>query len=396
MNDTTQGRGKASTGAVFLLVLLDMVGFGMIIPSLPFLNQKVGGDPGQLGWIIAAFSIGQFIAAPFMGRLSDRIGRKPVLAGSLVVSVLGNLMYAISPSAFWIGVSRFFAGFAAGNLSVARAYISEVTTPEKRTAAMGMIGAAFGLGFTIGPAIGAFAAPLGLRAPGYIAAGLGLINLVYLWYSVGEPIKSPHASDHSERNYGFILPVLALIAVYSTGIAGFAGFETVGALVTQHLFGWHNRENGWLFAGAGLIAVVVQGGLVRPLSKVFDDRLLMLAGYGLMIAGFAGLVEPEQTVNHFVLFAAILTTGTSLAQPSIFALYSKMAVGHGQGALMGWLHAGGSLARIGGPLWAGYAFTRGGAPEVFSGTAYLLITAVVIVLAMFRLFVRQGTMIRVP
>ena len=364
--------------AVLLVVFLDMTAFGLLLPSLPFLNEQLGGSPSVLGWIIASFSLGQLIGSPLLGQISDRVGRKPVLAASILVGVVGNVMYAMAPTPMLLVLSRAIAGAAAGNLSVARAYIAEVTVPERRTAAMGLAGAAFGLGFMVGPGIGALVADLGLRAPGWISAGLNGVNLIYLWIVVREPTR---IADASSGRFGALnrrrLAIL-IIGMYFTAIAGFAGFETVAGLVTKQFFHWTNRENGLLFGGGGLVAVLVQGGLIRPLSRRIEDRYLLLAGYLLMLAGFATLATQQMLLPRFLAGALCLGVGMSLSQPSLFAMFSRISSMEGQGAAMGWLNAGGSLARIAGPLWAGYAFGIGNARLAFWGMALAVSAALVL------------------
>lgn len=364
--------------AVLLVIFLDMTAFGLLLPSLPFLNEQLGGSPGILGWIIASFSLGQLVGSPLLGQLSDRVGRKPVLALSILAGVVGNVMYAVAGSPEMLILSRLVAGAAAGNLSVARAYIAEVTPAERRTAAMGLAGAAFGLGFMVGPGIGALVSGLGLRAPGWISAGLNAVNLIYLWRVVREPQRIPDAAGPRFGALNRRQIAVLIIGMYFAAIAGFAGFETVAGLVTKQFYGWTNRENGLLFGGGGLVAVLIQGGLIRPLSKHVEDRYLLLAGYVCMLMGFVTLTGDNPALPRFLAGALCLGVGMSLSQPSLFALFSRISAIEGQGAAMGWLNAGGSLARIVGPLWAGYAFGLGHAPMAFWGMAAAVAAALIL------------------
>jgi MFS transporter, DHA1 family, tetracycline resistance protein len=248
---------------LFLIVFIDLVGFGVVIPLLPFYGLHFGASPAEVTWMMACYSLAQLVSSPLLGRLSDKVGRRPVLLVSLAASVASYLWLGLADALWMLFAARLLSGAGAGNIAAAQAYIADVTTPEKRAKGMGMIGAAFGLGFTIGPALGGLVAgsnPDAVARPAFLAAGLSsvafLITLARLKESL--PAESRRAQDRPGRfalaKSAFGRPVLGqLILLFFVSMCAFAGMEATFALWANKSFGWGPLQVGWLFFYIGLV-----------------------------------------------------------------------------------------------------------------------------------------------
>ena len=343
---------------VFVTVLLDLIGFGMIIPQLPFYAQTFQATPAQIGWLFASYSLMQLLFAPLLGRLSDRVGRRPVLLVSIAGSVAAYLLFAFAPSFVWLLVSRALAGIAASNYGIAQAYVADVTPPSDRSRAMGMVvGAAFGLGFVLGPALGAILVQLGPLALPLTAAGLSAVNLAaaLLWLEESLP---PSARGHSHgawfeprlladswRNP----PVRGLMLLAFLVTFCFSMMETTLALYCQARFGFDMRTTGWLFVYVGVLLVAVQGVLVGRLVQRFGERRLILNSILVMAAGLALL--PAANVPWLLLPAlSLLAFGSGVHNPTSLGLLSLLTGAGEQGGVSGIYRSYGALARTLGPL----------------------------------------------
>ena len=289
---------------LFLIVFIDLVGFGLIIPLLPFYGEHFHATPAEVGVLMAIYSLAQFIAAPLWGRLSDRVGRRPVLAFSLLGATLSYVWLAFADSLWMLFAARALGGFMAGNIATAFAYVADVTTPANRAKGMGIVGAAFGLGFIFGPAIGGMLAghdPVhaDYRTPALVAAALSALAMMLTagaaagiaaevgptgasrrcrapsrWQMLAQALRTPGVGR---------LIVIAFLATFV-----FAGMETTFAMWSRRQFGWGPEQNGYLFAFVGLISAAVQGGLVGRLAKRFGEHRLIVAGAAALAARHAG------------------------------------------------------------------------------------------------------------
>ncbi|HEV8026444.1 MAG TPA: MFS transporter, partial [Stellaceae bacterium] len=259
---------------LFFIVFIDLLGFGVMIPQLPFYGLHFGLHGFGVATMLACYSVAQFVSSPLLGRLSDRVGRRPVLLVSLAVSALAYCWLGFADAAWMLFAARLIAGAGAGNIAAAQAYIADVTPPERRAKGMGMIGAAFGLGFTVGPALGGLAARLDPAAPAFIAAGLSVIAFLLTLARLKESL--PEASRNAPPRPGRLAvarealsrPVLReLILLLFVTIGAFAGMETTFALWANQVFGWGSWEVGLNFFFVGVVLVVVQGGLIGWLSR---------------------------------------------------------------------------------------------------------------------------------
>ena len=360
---------------VFTTVFLDLIGFGIIIPLVGIYGRKFGASTLELAILGAIYSLMQFFFSPIWGRLSDRHGRRPILLMSLAGSVLSYFLFAVAHSLWLLILSRALAGIFAANISTAQAYIADVTKPEDRAKGMGLIGAAFGIGFTLGPPIGGISvAKLGLAAPGIIAGTFCLLNLILAYFRLEESL-SPElqakakaiVSKKSVRLAQFETflsvknkPAL-MLAIVSTFFATFAfsNLEQVFSLFIQSRFAIPTEEaaykTGMILMWTGILGAIIQGGLIRKLVPKYGEvKLLMI---GLFIQGFAMILFSEgSTYTSFFITAVPLAFGSGLINPTLASLVSKGAAEHEQGAVIGLKEGMSSLARIFGPLSGLLAF----------------------------------------
>jgi MFS transporter, DHA1 family, tetracycline resistance protein len=376
---------------LFLIVVVDLVGFGLVIPLLPFYAVRFAASPQEVTALVAVYSLAQLVTAPLWGSLSDRVGRRPVLLVSLTASALAYLWLGAATALWMLFAARAFAGACAGNIAAAQAYVADVTKPEERARGMGLIGAAFGLGFMIGPALGGLLAgndPLtaDLETPAWVAAGLSALALLGVVLLLPESLPADRRDGApSTGRLGVVVnvlrrPVLSrLIVVNFLVILAFAGMQSVFAIWAMPQLGWGPGQVGYVFAYVGLVSAVLQGGLIGRLTRYFGEERLLLSGLGLIIAGF--LIMPF--AHHLpVLGGAVtgLALGTGLVQPAINSLISRRAGGEEQGEVMGVSQSAGSLSRVLGPLAAGYSFAVFGRNSPYFLTA--LLVAITLLLAL--------------
>ena len=362
---------KSAMLIMLLVVFTDLVGFGVVIPLLPFYGEHFGASPLTVTMLLATFSGCQLVAAPLWGRLSDRIGRRPIVLISTATSVLAYLWLASADALWMLFAARALQGVSAGNISVAQAYIADVTRPENRAKGMGMMGAALGLGFIVGPAIGGQLAggdptALTVALPAYAAAGFSALALGLAALLLRESLTADRRAVRSrpgriaQIREAFARPNLRrLMILFFTTTFAFAGMETTFALWALARFGWGPRQVGELFAMVGIVLVLIQGGLIGRLTQRFGEARMLLAGtvtIGLGLALLAAAMTPVVGISA----CCLLALGMGMAQPSTTSLISREADATEQGGILGVNQSVGSLARLVGPAVAGTAFTFGG------------------------------------
>lgn len=356
--------GRPGLGPILLTVFLDLLGFGLVIPLLGFYVEAFGATPGQVTGVMAVYSIAQFLAAPVWGTLSDRVGRRPVLIATIALQVLFLAAFATATSLWMVFVARALHGLCAANIGAAQAYVADVTEGKDRAKGMGLIGAAFGVGFSVGPAVGGLLAGYGLAAPIWVAASLSLINLVWVVARLPESRRPGTASAAHARTWspaallaGLRHPVVGLcIGLAFLATFAFAMVETTFQLVAEHRWFMGPREVGGLFAVIGLVGIVIQGGLIRRLVPRFGEGPLVLAGYAVNALGMLilGLTGPGAGVWAGCVVMAI---GQSLSSPSLNSLISRATSEDEQGAVLGLNQSFSSLARATAPLVGGAVYT---------------------------------------
>ena len=353
-------RPRSPLFVLFLTVFIDLVGFGIIIPVLPLYAEHFHASPMEIGWLTGIYSGMQIIFTPILGKLSDRFGRRPVLMVSIAGTAAGFALMGMATALPLLFVARILAGITGGNISIPQAYIADVTTLEERSRSMGLIGAAFGLGFTFGPMIGGIMSRISYSAPFLFAAGLAVANALLVYLILPESLSHEHRTTPHEdaaiaevfrHGHGWMFSIV--VATYFFLIAGFAIMTTLFALFTEKRFGYDAHANGYLFGFIGILAVVVQGGLIGRLVKMFGE--VILARVGLLLTAASLLLLPASSNLAFLLVVcAGLSFGSGLASPSLSGLASQMIDRSWQGRALGVMQSAGSAGRLLGPLLGGW------------------------------------------
>jgi len=349
-----------SLGLMFFVVFVDLLGFGIMIPMLPFYARSMGADSIQIGLLMAAYSAFQILASPFWGSLSDRKGRRPVLLLTIAGQSAGFFLAAMAPSYAWLIVSRSIAGMFGGNIAVASAYVADVTDESERSKGMGLIGAAFGLGFVFGPAIGGLLISYGAHWPSIVAGGLAFLNLLGVFKFVPEPLSDSSRRSANRRTWALKdlreilsrVEIVVPILMFFFFTFAFVQLEVTFGLFVTSEFGYSERASGLLLAMVGIMMAIVQGGLLGRITKIFgDERLVWIGSF---ILGL-GLIFLSAAVENWMIYAAlmILAVGYSLANPCLQAIVSKAAGQERRGSVMGIYQSGAGLARILAPIAAG-------------------------------------------
>jgi MFS family permease len=356
-------------------VIVDLIGFGVVVPVLPFWATELGASPTTLGLLVTAYAAAQFLCAPLWGRLSDRVGRRPVMLATIAGTAASLLLLGLARSLPLLFVARALAGAFAANIGVASAYIADVTPPEERTRWMGMLGASFGVGFVLGPAIGGGLSLLGYQAPMLAAAALAACNVVYAALTLREPESRAAAFEEGADRAGALRQPL----VRRLCVANFAftvavnQLETVFALFMMHRFHYDASQVAVLLVAMAVLMGGIQGGGMKGLAARFGERSLVAGGGVLLAAGFLTL-PPVHSVGLLVVPLALCAVGRAVLQPSLMSLVSVAAGARERGTVMGAFQASASLARVAGPLAAGFLYDLSvPAPFVLAGVLVALV-----------------------
>jgi DHA1 family tetracycline resistance protein-like MFS transporter len=353
---------RSRFAVIFFTILVDLIGFGIIIPILPYYAQRLGASGLGLGALLAVFSGMQFVATAFLGRTSDRVGRRPILLATMLFNALGYLLFAAAHSYGVLFVARVVSGFAGGNISAAQAYVADITTPADRSRGMGILGAAFGLGFIIGPAVGGLSAHyLGRAAPGLVAAGLSLVNFVSAYVVLPESLRAEHRTERELWDFSHIRdairhPRLApLMLAWLVAPLAFSGYTVAIPLWAGVTFGWREQQLGWFFTVIGATAAVVQGYAFGRLARQFGDRALLIAGgFGMALA--IAVIPALHSSAALYGWTAALAFSNSIFGPAATGLVSVFADPTEQGTVLGAAQALGALGRLLGPLALGKVY----------------------------------------
>jgi MFS transporter, DHA1 family, tetracycline resistance protein len=386
----------AQMPTLFLIVFVDLVGFGLVIPLLPFYAVRFAASAEQVTALLAVYSLMQLFAAPLWGRLSDRVGRRPVLMISMAASVLAYLWIGSATALWMLFAARALAGACAGNIAAAQAYIADITKPEERAKGMGLIGAAFGLGFIIGPALGGLLAghdpaTADVQTPAWVAAGFSFVALcgVFLLLRESLPADRRGMGEPSRGRVSAILDVLGrpvlsrLILIFFLVILAFAAMESTFALWAIEQFGWGPGQVGYVFSYVGVLSAILQGGLIGALTRRFGEERLLLCGLALIGIGLL-IMPPAHSVPLLAPAISALALGMGLTQPSLNSLISRRAGREEQGEVLGVSQSVGSLSRVLGPAAAGLFFGEFGRNAAFFWGAALVAAALLVAFKLTR------------
>lgn len=355
---------------IFLSVFIDLIGFGIVMPLLPLYSKQFGAQGYMVGLIIASFSAMQFLFAPAWGRLSDRIGRRPVILISNLGSALSYALFAIASTTtgsggLWLLLgSRVFAGICGANLSVANAYIADITPPEKRTQKMGLIGMAFGFGFILGPALGGLSYKYGgLQAPGWVAAALCGANFLLGCVILAESLKP--GSGHAPRRphldqwlHTMRQPVVGVVIfLYFLATFCFACFESTFSLLVEEVYKFTPTHVAYLFTYCGLLAAFTQAGFIGRLNKQFGERKLIVGSLFFVALGLV-MLPYVVSLPAILLAVGIFAVSSGINRPPTFGLISLNSPKTEQGVTLGIAQSAASLARIVGPIFANAVYAR--------------------------------------
>jgi DHA1 family tetracycline resistance protein-like MFS transporter len=368
---------------LFLTILVNLIGFGIIIPLLPFYATSYGASPVVIGLLFASFSISQLFAAPLLGEWSDRWGRRPVLILSLIGTTLSFVLLALAGSLPMLFLARIVDGLSGGNITTARAYIADVTTPENRAKAYGMLGAAFGLGFILGPALGGFFSRYGYTAPIWVAAVVSLLATLLAWFWLPETLHATSATGGGSP-WKAIPAVLArphlrvLLCVDFVYWMSFAVYQTTFALFGAHRFGFDAQKTGYFLSAFGFLGVIVQGALVGPIVRRLGERRTLTVGLLLTAIGWGGSAM-TYSLPVFVLLLVPGAMGIGLCNATLSALISHSAEIGEQGRVQGAAGALESIGRASGPVWGNAALQHFGEATPYAAAAILLVGAATVI-----------------
>jgi MFS transporter, DHA1 family, tetracycline resistance protein len=388
---------RASLFVLFLTVFIDLIGFGMVIPFLSYYAREYGASGIAVGAVVGIYSIMQFFFAPVWGRLSDRVGRRPVLLVSLTASFTGYLLFAFSRNLTVLFVSRVIAGIGGANIGTAQAYIADSTSEENRAKGMGLIGAAFGLGFILGPPMSGILSSIGTKygmpgnlLPGLVAAGLSftafMIALSVLAESKPRDLvpRSGRPPQFDPRVWREIFSnrlLTALMAGLFLTLLAVAGMEIGVTLHGRDRFNFRQIDMAYMFLFIGVIVASIQGGLIGKLVNRLGEKRVIVLGASSFVLGFV-LVPPIYSVPFLYVAGFFIGIGQGLCYPALMSLVSKAAPEAERGTMLGMATSVGSLARFLGPLLCGFLYDLAQAAGSFYGGALLMLGALVIAMRM--------------
>jgi len=357
-------KNKASLSVIFFTIFIDLMGFGILIPILPtFASKELGVPDYGIGIIVAIFSLMQFLFNPLLGKLSDVVGRKPIITATLLLTSISYVIFSFANSFGILFLSRALAGLGGSNIGVAQAYITDITPPEERLKGMGIIGVAFGLGFVFGPLIGAFVSKFG-----YAVAGLSSAVFSFTAFLFALLVLPESKQWKSEKvNFHFKLfdikytqevlrkPVVGLlIFIFFIIIFSIANLYGTFALLGYKFYHFTDQQNGILFGIMGIIGALVQGVLIKFTNKI-SERVLLIFGLILMMIGLAG-IPYGGNFSGVIVIISILSIGTGILQPLILSMISKFSKQEEQGSILGLNQSFSAFARVLGPLWGGFSY----------------------------------------
>lgn len=388
MSQKLRNNKKASLTVIFFTVFIDLMGFGILIPILPtFASKNLGVSDFGIGVLIAIYSLLQFIFNPILGRLSDKIGRRPIIMVSLSFTAVSYIIFSFSTTFWMLFLSRLIAGIGGSNIGVAQAYVADVTNKSERSKGMGMIGAAFGLGFVFGPFIGGLLSSYSYMIAGFGAAAFSFTAFLFAVFMLPESLKNSSEKKLTIKLFEFsdAKKILAqpqlglLIGIFFIIVFSMANIYGTFALLGYKIYHFSDQQNGYLFGIIGIVSASMQGGFIRFLSKKFKDKTLVTVGILFMMIGL-GLLPYGKNFTGLALVAMVLSIGTGILQPVILSMISKHSSDSEQGTVLGLNSSFSSFARVLGPLWGGFAFEFIGYQFPFlTGALFTFVTLLIVI-----------------
>lgn len=388
-----ESRSIKQISVLMATVFVDMIGFTMVLPLLPFYATRLGADASLVGILIAAHPFAQLAVSPFWGRLSDRYGRRPLILAGLMASAAAYVLFGLAESLWLLFASRLVQGAGGGITGVVQAYVADSVGPEERTKALGWLTAATSAGVMIGPASGSLATYLGPEGPGFMAAGLCVLNILFAWKWLPEPRKESQTAELSAQSgppkppvpkrslrssFAEVLfhptaPVSALIWVYAIGMMAFMAMNGVLGLYLKDIFGITEKTIGYFYAYVGGISLVMRGLLLGPAVRRFGEVGVTRLGAASLVLGLAGIPFVTNVVG-LALIIVFVPVGTALLFPATTSLVSRGSSRSETGQILGVQQSFGGVARMIGPLWAGFVYQQFGKRYPFWMAAALMLS----------------------
>ncbi|HET9227175.1 MAG TPA: MFS transporter [Thermoanaerobaculia bacterium] len=367
-----QSRSIKQISVLMATVFVDMIGFTMVLPLLPFYATRLGADPTLVGVLIAAHPFAQLAVSPFWGRLSDRYGRRPLILAGLILSAAAYVIFGMAEAIWLLFASRVVQGAGGGITGVVQAYVADAVEPEERTKALGWLTAATSAGVMIGPASGSLATNLGPEGPGFLAAGLCILNILFAWKWLPEPkrhsgataemaVQAPRRSLRGslwEVLRHPAAPVSALIWVYAIGMMAFMAMNAVLALYLKDSFGVTEKTIGYFYAYVGSISLVMRALILGPMVRRFGEIGVTRLGAASLVLGLAGIPFTDGSLLLLGLVVLFVPVGTALLFPATTSQVSRLSSRSEVGQLLGVQQSFGGVSRMVAPLWAGFAYQR--------------------------------------
>jgi MFS transporter, DHA1 family, tetracycline resistance protein len=372
----TTERTGSTLPILFSVIIVDLIGFGIVIPILPAYTKDLGASAGILGILLATHAALQFIFSPIWGRASDRFGRRPIMLITIAGTCGALLMLGLAESILGLFISRLLSGLFSANISVATAYVADVTDESERTRWMGMVGASFGIGFILGPALGGLLHPFSASLPAFVAAGLAGINLLWAAFALREPER--HEARETRRaglRAALSDPVVARICGTNLFFTvGVAQLESTFFYWMSDEFGYSVRQVAYILVAMAVVMASIQGGGIRPLVDRLGEKRMLVSGLVLMALAFP-VIPSIHTVGLLMIPLAVLALGRAIAQPPMTSLISMRGEASSRGELMGFFQSSAALARIFGPLLAGFLYDMSGTFPFYLAAALFAIGA---------------------
>jgi MFS transporter, DHA1 family, tetracycline resistance protein len=396
---TLQKSPRSPLVLIFLTIFIDMIGFGIVIPVLPVYaeGEKFHATPLQMSLLVGIFSLLQLICSPIFGKISDRFGRKPVLTLSIFGTAVGFLVTGLAGSYWMLLLGRIIDGASGGNIATGMACIADVTTKENRSKAMGLIGAAFGLGFMIGPAMGGVLGKISPALPFFVAAGMALVNCLLVALRLPETLTPEVRARNQDRaslgevfSHGRGGLISMILASQFASIVGFSIMTSLFALFCEKRFGFDIAHTGWIFFYVGFLGVVMQGGVLRRLLRRPIEKQLAIAGATILAISMYFLPTTPPSLGMLLLVCTGISIGNSLVTPTMNGLASRSSDAHTQGRVLGLVASAGSLGRFIGPLIA-FHLLHFDATGQYARTSFLASSAILIVATVCILLIKPVT-----